>query len=37
VFDRVPDELNGEFAALMFACYAAVIIAGIVSSRLKGI
>jgi hypothetical protein len=37
VFDRVPDELNGQFAALMFACYAAVIIAGIVSSRLKSI
>jgi hypothetical protein len=37
VFPDLPEHLNKEFAALMFACYAAVIIAGIVSSRLRGI
>jgi hypothetical protein len=37
IFQRLPPELNDQFAALMFACYAAVIIAGIVSSRLRGI
>jgi len=36
VFQLSPD-LQPEFAALMFACYAAVIIAGIISSRLRGI
>ena len=30
-------DLGAPFAALMFACYAAVIIAGIVSSRLHSI
>jgi hypothetical protein len=29
--------LGASFAALMFACYAAVIISGIVSSRLHSI
>jgi hypothetical protein len=35
VFDNLDPSLGKEFAALMFACYAAVIIAGIVSSRLQ--
>ena len=38
-FDKIfPDlaSLQAEFSALMFASYAAVIIAGIVSSRLEG-
>jgi hypothetical protein len=37
VFPNLDSSLSKEFAALMFACYAAVIIAGIVSSRLKNI
>lgn len=37
VFPNLQPELGGSFAALMFACYAAVIIAGIVSSRLHSI
>lgn len=37
VFPNLDASLEPEFAALMFACYAAVIIAGIVSSRLKNI
>ena len=36
VFPNLDSSLQPEFAALMFACYAAVIIAGIVSSRLEG-
>lgn len=35
--DVINPSLSGEFAALMFACYAAVILAGIVSSRLESI
>ncbi|MGQ0532100.1 MAG: DUF5367 family protein [Caulobacteraceae bacterium] len=37
IFPNLDASLGSEFAALMFACYAAVIIAGIVSSRLEGI
>ncbi len=37
VFPNLDAGLAPEFSALMFACYAAVIIAGIVSSRLKNI
>jgi hypothetical protein len=37
VFPNLDPSLGPQFAALMFACYAAVIIAGIVSSRLEGI
>jgi hypothetical protein len=37
LFPNLDPALGSEFAALMFACYAAVIIAGIVSSRLEGI
>lgn len=37
LFPNIDASLGGEFAALMFACYAAVIIAGIVSSRLESI
>ena len=37
VFPNLDPSLGGSFAALMFACYAAVIIAGIVSSRLQSI
>jgi hypothetical protein len=37
VFPNLDASLGSEFAALMFACYAAVIIAGIVTSRLEGI
>lgn len=37
IFPNLDASLGTEFAALMFACYAAVIIAGIVSSRLEGI
>lgn len=36
VFPNLDASLQPEFAALMFACYAAVIIAGIVSSRIEG-
>jgi hypothetical protein len=35
VFPNLDASLGKEFAALMFACYAAVIISGIVSSRLQ--
>jgi cytochrome bd-type quinol oxidase subunit 2 len=34
VFPNLDPALGPSFSALMFACYAAVIIAGIVSSRL---
>jgi hypothetical protein len=37
VFPNLDASLSPQFAALMFACYAAVIIAGIVSSRIEGI
>lgn len=37
IFPNLDASLAPQFAALMFACYAAVIIAGIVSSHLKGI
>lgn len=37
VFPNLDASLGSEFAALMYACYAAVIIAGIVASRLESI
>jgi hypothetical protein len=37
VFPNLDPQMGNEFASLMFACYAAVIIAGIVSSRLESI
>ncbi len=37
VFPNLDPSLGGAFASLMFACYAAVIIAGIVASRLQSI
>jgi hypothetical protein len=37
VFPNVDESLGLSFASLMFACYAAVIIAGILSSRLEKI
>jgi len=37
VFPNIDQSLGPQFAALMFACYAAVIIAGIVTSRLESI
>jgi hypothetical protein len=37
VFPNLDPSLGASFAALMFACYAAVIISGIVSSRLHSI
>jgi hypothetical protein len=37
VFPNLDPSLSLSFAALMFACFAAIIFAGIVSSRLKGI
>ena len=37
VFPNLDPSLALNFAALMFACFAAIIFAGIVSSRLKGI
>jgi hypothetical protein len=37
VFPNLDPSLGPQFAALMFACYAAVILAGIVTSRLEGI
>jgi hypothetical protein len=37
VFPNLDASLGAEFAALMFACYTAVILAGIVTSRLEGI
>jgi Family of unknown function (DUF5367) len=37
VFPNLDVGLNGAFASLMFACYTAMIIAGIVASRLQSI
>jgi len=37
LFPNLDPSLGSEFGALMFACFAAVIIAGIVSSRLESI
>lgn len=37
IFPNLDASLASEFAALMFACYAGVIIAGIVSSHMKNI
>ncbi|MEZ5955847.1 MAG: DUF5367 family protein [Hyphomonadaceae bacterium] len=37
LFPGIDPSISSEFAALMFACYAAVILAGIVSSRLESI
>lgn len=37
LFPNLDVSIGNEFAALMFACYAAVILAGIVSSRLESI
>lgn len=37
VFPNLDPALGPQFAALMFACFAAVILAGIVTSRLEGI
>jgi hypothetical protein len=37
VFPNLDAALGPQFASLMFACYAAVIIAGIVTSRLESI
>ena len=37
LFPNLDPSIGSEFAALMFACYAAVIIAGLVSSRLESI
>ncbi len=37
IFPNLDPSLGASFAALMFACYAAVIICGIVSSRLQSI
>jgi len=37
VFPNLDPTLGPQFAALMFACYAAVILAGIVTSRLESI
>lgn len=37
LFPNLDPSVGSEFAALMFACYAAVILAGIVSSRLESI
>ena len=37
LFPNLDASLQPEFGALMFACYAAVIIAGVVSSRLESI
>ena len=37
VFPNLDPALSSAFASLMFACYAAVIIAGIVASRLTSI
>jgi len=37
VFPNLDASLSGSFASLMFACYAAMIIAGIVASRLQSI
>lgn len=35
MYPNLEAELANEFAALMFACYAAVIVAGILSSHLR--
>jgi hypothetical protein len=35
VFPNLDQRLGSTFAALMFACYAAMIISGLVSSRLQ--
>jgi hypothetical protein len=35
VFPNLQASLSNQFAALMFACYAAAILAGILSSRLQ--
>ncbi len=35
VFSNLSPSLSGSFAALMYACYAAAIMAGIASSRLR--
>jgi hypothetical protein len=37
VFPNLDPALSPQFASLMFACYAAMIIAGIVTSRLESI
>jgi hypothetical protein len=37
VFPNLDASLDTSFASLMFACYAAVILAGIVASRLQRI
>lgn len=37
IFPNLDPSLAPEFASLMFACYAAVIFTGIVSSHLKSI
>jgi hypothetical protein len=37
VFPNLDPGLINQFASLMFACYAAMILAGIVASRLKSI
>jgi len=37
VFPNLDPALDATFASLMFACYAAVILAGIVASRLSNI
>lgn len=37
VFPNLDPTLQPEFASLMFACYTAVILSGIVSSRLRNI
>lgn len=37
LFPNLDPSLGNQFASLMFACYGAVIIAGIVASRLKSI
>lgn len=36
IFPNLDAGLGQQFSALMFACYAAIIICGIVSSRLQG-
>ncbi len=37
VFPNLPTALGDEFAALMFACFAAVVFVGLVSSRVESI
>jgi hypothetical protein len=37
LFPNLPASLNDEFAALMFACFAAVAFVGLVSSRVESI